>query len=714
MSAAEKMQIEATLQATPPVAVEERVAALRQRIDQANVEYYVHDNPTLTDAEWDALMNELRAIEAEYPALVTPDSPTQRVGTAPSAQFGTVTHPVPMLSLGNVFSRDDLGAWAERVYRIIGRDTIIFDVEPKIDGLAVALTYENGRLVRGATRGDGFTGEDVTANLRTVRTVPLKLREPLPGAVEVRGEVYLTRTGFHRLNEERERDGLATFANPRNAAAGSLRQLDQTITASRPLGFFAYAAGYWTDPTAMPVRAQSELLARLHALGFRPSPHATTCNTVDEVWERCTHWREQRDALDFEIDGVVIKVDSLGLQEELGNVAREPRWATAYKFPATQVRTRINAITIQVGRTGSLNPVAELEPVNVAGVIVARATLHNEDEIRRKDIHVGDTVIIQRAGDVIPQVVSVVTDARDGGERPFTLPDHCPVCGALVERLPDEAMAYCTNISCPAQVRERIKHYVSRNAMDIEGLGDRLADRFVDLGFLRDVADVYHLESERERLLGLEKLGDKSVDNLLRSIDGSRDRPLARLVFGLGIRHVGERSAGLLAGRFTTMDALAAATADDLGTVNGVGAIMARSIVDFFAEPQNRELIAKLAAAGVRMADPPRALPTGPQPLAGQTFVLTGRLEGMSRPQAETRLKALGAQTTGTVTKKTTAVIVGAEAGSKADRAVALKVPMLDEAALLALLDEHERRENHGDDEPGDIDDAPAQAMLPV
>ncbi len=713
MSATEKTQIEATLQAAPPVAVEERVAALRQRIDQANVEYYVHDNPTLTDAEWDALMNELRALEAEYPALVTPDSPTQRVGTAPSAQFGTVTHPVPMLSLGNVFSRDDLGAWAERVYRLIGRDTITFTVEPKIDGLAVALTYENGQLVRGATRGDGFTGEDVTANLRTVRTVPLKLREPLPGAVEVRGEVYLTRTGFHRLNEERERDGLATFANPRNAAAGSLRQLDQTITASRPLGFFAYAAGYWTDPAAMPVRAQSELLDRLHTLGFRPSPHATTCDTVDAVWERCRYWHDQRDALDFEIDGVVIKVDSLGLQEELGNVAREPRWATAYKFPATQVRTRINAITIQVGRTGSLNPVAELEPVNVAGVIVARATLHNEDEIRRKDICIGDTVLIQRAGDVIPQVVSVVTDARDGSERPFALPDHCPVCGAQVERLPDEAMAYCTNISCPAQVRERIKHYVSRNAIDIEGLGDRLVDRFVDLGFLRDVADVYHLERERERLLGLEKLGDKSVDNLLRSIDGSRDRPLARLVFGLGIRHVGERSAGLLADRFTTMDALAAATADDLGTVNGVGAIMARSVVDFFAEPQNRALITKLAAAGMRMADPPRPLPTGPQPLAGQTFVLTGRLEGMSRPQAEARLKALGASIASTVTKRST-VIIGAEPGSKADRAVALKVPTLDEAALLALLDEHERRENHGDDEAGDTDDAPAQGMLPV
>ena len=602
-------------------------------------------------------------------------------------------------------------AWAERVYRLIGRETITFDVEPKIDGLAVALTYTDGQFVRGATRGDGFTGEDVTPNLRTVRTVPLRLRDSAPGTIEVRGEVYLTRTGFHRLNEERERDGLATFANPRNAAAGSLRQLDSSITATRPLGFFAYAAGYWTEPAAMPVRAQSELLARLHALGFRPTPHATTCDTVDAVWERCQYWHEQRDALDFEIDGVVIKVDSLGLQEELGFVAREPRWATAYKFPATQVVTRVNDITVQVGRTGSLNPVAELEPVNVAGVIVARATLHNEDEIRRKDIRIGDTVIIQRAGDVIPQVVRVVTERRTGDEQEYHLPEHCPACGARIEHLDDEAMAYCTNISCPAQVRERIKHYVSRGAMDIEGLGERIVDRFADLGFLHDVADIYHLE--REKLLELEKFGEKSVENLLRSIEGSKNRPLARLIFGLGIRHVGERSAGLLADAFSSMDAFMDATLEDLSKVNGVGAIVAQSIVDFFAESRNRDLIAKLAAAGVRMADERRAAPTGPQPLAGHTYVLTGRLESMSRPQAEERLKALGAQAGSTVTKKTTGVIVGAEPGSKAERAVVLKVPVLDEAGLLALLAEHEGGASDGMGQ-GAAGETPAQATLPV
>ncbi len=688
MSVTDKAEIEATLQAAPPVQVEERVASLRQQIDHANVEYYIHDNPTLTDAEYDALMNELRALEADYPALVTPDSPTQRVGTAPSAEFGAVIHPAPMLSLGNVFSREDLHAWAERVYRVAGRETITFAVEPKIDGLAVALTYTDGQFVRGATRGDGFTGEDVTPNLRTVRTIPLRLHAAAPGTIEVRGEVYLTRSGFHRLNEERARDGLATFANPRNAAAGSLRQLDPTITASRPLGFFAYAAGYWTDPAAMPVRAQSDLLHRLHDLGFRPSPHAVTCDTIDAVWERCQHWLTQRDALDFEIDGVVIKVDSLGMQEELGNVAREPRWATAYKFPATQVVTRVNAITIQVGRTGSLNPVAELAPVNVAGVLVARATLHNEDEIHRKDVRIGDTVIIQRAGDVIPQVVRVVTERRTGDEQEFHMPEHCPACGALIEHLPDEAMAYCTNISCPAQVRERIKHYVSRGALDIEGLGDKIVDRFADLGFLHDVADIYHLDPAQ--LLELERFGEKSVENLLRSIEGSKNRPLARLIFGLGIRHVGERSAGLLADAFGSMDALIAATVEDLGKVNGVGAIVAQSIADFFAEPRNRDLITKLAAAGVRLADEPRTAPTGPQPLAGQTFVLTGRLESMSRPQAEARLKALGAQAVSTVTKKTTGVIVGAEPGSKAERAATLKVSILTEEDLLTLLGSNE------------------------
>lgn len=718
MSETDQQTIEATLREDPPIAVRERADYLRRTIDAANVAYYVHDAPTLSDAEWDALLVELRALEATYPGLITPDSPTQRVGAPPSAQFAAVAHPVPMLSLGNVFSEEDLRAWVGRVYRTIGREDIAFAVEPKIDGLAVALTYENGQFVRGATRGDGFSGEDVTPNLRTVRTIPLRLTEAVSGVIEVRGEVYLTRTGFHKLNEDRERDGLPTFANPRNAAAGSLRQLDSAITATRPLGFFAYAAGYWTDRAAMPVAAQSALLARLHAFGFRVSPRFEVYAGVEAVWERCRYWLHERDGLDFEIDGVVIKVDRLGLQEELGNVAREPRWATAYKFPATRVMTRIHAITIQVGRTGSLNPVAELDPVNVAGVMVARATLHNEDEIRRKDIRVGDTVVIQRAGDVIPQVVEVVTERRTGDEQPFALPDHCPVCGAQVERLPDEAMAYCTNISCPAQVRERIKHYVSRGAMDVEGLGERNVDRFVDLGFLHDVADMYHLE--REKLLALERFGEKSVDNLLREIAVSTNRPLARLIFALGIRHVGERASGLLAEAFGNMDALIAAPSEDLAKVSGVGDTIARSITDFFAEPRNRELVEKLRAAGVLLADAPRAVVVGPQPLAGKTYVLTGRLEAMSRPEAEARLKELGAATTSTVTKKTAAVIVGAEPGSKAERAIALKVPTLDEAGLLMLLDgaEADAARDGTAGETGDEDEGtgapPAQGTLPL
>ncbi len=708
MEQTDRASIEATLHEDPPIAVEERVAWLRQEIDRANVAYFVEDNPALTDAEWDALMRELRAIEAEYPVLVTPDSPTQHVGAAPAAQFGSVTHPVPMLSLSNVFSREELQAWAGRVFKIAGRESIVFDIEPKIDGLAIALTYEDGRLVRGATRGDGFQGEDVTANLRTVRTIPHRFHAPMTGMLEVRGEVYLTRPEFHRINEERARDGQATFANPRNAAAGSLRQLDSRITASRNLRFFAYAVGYWSEGADFTVRAQSEILHRLRAFGFETSLDSVTCDTLDAVWDRCLYWHDRRDALDFEIDGVVIKVNSLGMQEELGNVAREPRWATAYKFPAVRVTTRVHAITIQVGRTGSLNPVAELDPVNVAGVIVARATLHNEDEIRRKDIRIGDTVIIQRAGDVIPQIVSVVTEQRTGEEQEFALPETCPVCGSQVERLPDEVMAYCTNISCPAQVRERIAHYVSRGAMDIEGLGARNVDRFVELGFLRDIGDIYHLE--REKLLELERFGEKSVENLLRNIETSKDRPLARVIFGLGIRHVGERASGLLAETYRSMDALLGATADDLARIVGIGPIVARSIADFFAEARNRDLVAKLATAGVRMADAARAEPTGPQPLAGQTYVLTGRLEAMSRPQAEARLKALGALTTGTVTKKTTAVIVGAEAGSKADRAAALKVPTLDETALLALLAEHE---NSGDAASDSMDSlSPVQGAL--
>jgi len=673
----------------PPLDVAARVADLRAQINRANVEYYVYDNPTLTDAEYDALMRKLREIEAQHPALVTPDSPTQRVGAAPASQFGTVRHPIPLLSLGNVFSREDLDAWTDRVYRTLGWQEVAFDAEPKIDGLAVALRYEDGQFVQGATRGDGVTGEDVTGNLRTVRSIPLRLRESLAGTLEVRGEVYLTRTGFHRLNEERERDGLPVFANPRNAAAGSLRQLDSTITASRPLAFFAYAVAATRATALERVETQSDLLARLHALGFRVSPQYTVAHSVDALWERCQYWLAQRDALDFEIDGVVIKVDRFGAQEELGNVAREPRWATAYKFPATRVVTRIHAITIQVGRTGSLNPVAELDPVNVAGVLVSRATLHNEDEIRRKDLRIGDMVVVQRAGDVIPQVVSVMVERRAGTEQPFIMPDHCPVCGALVERLPDEVMVYCTNISCPAQVRERIKHYVSRDAIDIEGLGERNVDRFADLGLLQDVADIYGLE--REKLITLERLGEKSVDNLLLAISESKDRPFARLVFALGIRHVGERSAGLLAAHFRTMDALSAAAPEEIAQVNGVGAIMARSIADFFAEAQNRTLIEKLRMAGVRMADEAQAAPVGSQPLAGMTYVLTGRLEGMSRPQAEARLQALGATTTGTVTKKTSAVIVGTEPGSKAERAQTLKVPILDEAGLLALLEGNER-----------------------
>ncbi len=671
----------------------ERVAALRATIERGNYEYYILDNPTLSDAEWDAALRELRALEEAHPELVTPESPTQRVGATPQSGWAQVQHPRPMLSLGNVFDEAGFREWAARVFKLAGREEgqITFVVEPKIDGLAVALTYVDGRFERGATRGDGFTGENFTQNLRTVRRIPLRLHDaapPAPATLEARGEVYLPRSAFEAINRQRAEAGESLFANPRNAAAGSLRQLDQRITASRPLGFFAYQIGYVEGGT-LP-RGHAAALDWLRDLGFPVNPEIETYTSLDEVWARCAWWQSQRDSLDYEIDGAVVKVDSFGLQEELGTVARDPRWAIAVKFPPVQATTQLREITINVGRTGSLNPLAHLEPIVVGGVTVSRATLHNEAEIRRLELKLGDWVIIERRGDVIPKIIKAIPERRDGTETEYCFPDHCPVCGTAVDRDEEEGgpIRYCPNSACPAQFKEHLAHFAGRGAMDIEGLGEKIVDRFADLGFLHDVADIYHLDPTQ--LLALEKFGEKSVENLLRSIEGSKNRPLARLVFGLGIRHVGERSAGLLADAFGSMDALIAAPVEDLGKVNGVGAIVAQSIADFFAEPRNRDLIAKLAAAGVRMADEPRTAPTGPQPLTGQTFVLTGRLESMSRPQAEARLKALGAQAVSTVTKKTTAVIVGAEPGSKAERAATLKVPILTEEDLLTLLGSNE------------------------
>ena len=665
---------------------ERRVDTLRRAIEKHNYDYYILDQPSATDAEYDALWRELRDLEAAHPELISPESPTQRVGTTPSSRFNQIQHPVPMLSLSNVYNRGELDAWVTRLERILPGTHFSFVTEPKIDGLAVALTYLDGVLQRGATRGDGVTGEDITANLRTIKNVPLRLQEPdaasLPAAIEVRGEVFMRRADFAALNEGLARDGGKTFMNPRNAAAGSLRQLDPGITAKRPLRLAAFGIGYVEGGPEIP--SHSAGLRLLRSLGFDTSPDARIDNTIDDVWAQCESWLERRNGLGFEIDGVVVKVDDLQHQEELGVVSREPRWATAYKFPAIQQTTRINDIIINVGRTGTLNPLALLEPVNIGGVLVSRATLHNEDEIRRKDIRIGDTVVVQRAGDVIPQVVQVLTERRTGEEREFVMPDRCPVCSSPAHRAEGEAARYCTNSACPAQLKRHVHHFVARGAMDIEGLGEKLADRFVDLGMIRDVGDIYALDWNR--IAELEGLGALSASNLRAAVEASKNRPLARLIFGLGIPFVGERSSQLLADRFHSIQNLIDADVETVDSVPGIGPVQAKGVADFLQTPENLAVIEKLHAAGVRLVDADAGDGPASGPLAGKTVVLTGRLSTMTRTDAENALRRAGANVAGSVSKKTSAVFAGEDAGSKVDRARALGVPVLGEPMLHAVL----------------------------
>jgi DNA ligase (NAD+) len=589
-----------------------------------------------------------------------------------------------MLSLSNVFDRDELFAWAARARRFAGGAALSFVVEPKMDGLAVALTYVNGRFDRGATRGDGFVGENITANLRTIKTLPLVLHdgEPPPGTIEVRGEVYMRKADFERLNHRIVEEGGDAFMNPRNSAAGSLRQLDTRITASRPLRLMTYGIGYVQDGSLPATHAGAlELLDRF---GFPTPPDRVVADTIEAVWERCEWWLERRHDLEFEIDGVVVKVDDIRLQEEIGFVSREPRWATAYKFPAIQKTTKLLGIQVNVGRTGTLNPLAILEPVNIGGVIVQRATLHNEDEIARKDLRIGDTVVVQRAGDVIPQIVKVVTEHRTGEEQPWQMPELCPVCGSPTNREPGVAMRYCTNSACPAQLKEHLHHFVSRVAMDIDGLGAKLVDRFVDLGWIHDAADIYALPWEQ--VAQLEGLGEKSAANLQAGVEASKGRPLARVINALGIRHIGERTAGLLAERFGSLDSIQSASLEEINAVGGIGEVLAKSVYDFFQEPHNIAIIEKLRAAGVRVADDVEAIGPREMTLSGLTFVLTGRLETLTRPQAEERLRRAGANVSGSVSKKTSFVVAGEEAGSKADRARELGVRIITEREMLAML----------------------------
>jgi len=664
--------------------VQKRVLDLREQLAYHNYLYYVLDQPEIPDAEYDRLLRELQDLEAQHPELVTPDSPTQRVGAAPLKAFDEVRHEVPMLSLANAFDEEEVEAFDRRARERLEVAALVYTAEPKLDGLAVSLLYRDGVLERGATRGDGTTGENVTANLRTLGSVPLRLRgEGWPAQLEVRGEVVMTRAGFEELNRRQIKRGEKTFVNPRNAAAGSLRQLDSRVTAERPLELYCYGIGL-VEGAELPGR-HSERLAQLREWGLRVTSLVQVVEGVAGCLDYYRDMQAKRDALPFDIDGVVYKVDDLAQQEALGFVSRAPRWALAHKFPAQEEMTRLLEVEWQVGRTGALTPVARLEPVFVGGVTVTNATLHNQDEIERKDIHLGDTVIVRRAGDVIPEVVGAVASKRPKGARRPHLPEHCPVCGSEVERPEGEAVARCTGgLYCAAQRRESVKHFASRRAMDIEGLGDKLVDQLDEKGLIRDLSDLYHLH--KDQLSSLDRMGEKSAENLLEALEKSKGTTLARFIFALGIRQVGEATAQALAAHFGGIEALQDADAEALEAVPDVGPVVAHSIRAFFHEKHNRQVIGKLIAAGVHWPAVARA-PQGEAPLAGKTVVITGTLAAMTRDQAKERLQALGAKVSGSVSAKTSFVVAGESAGSKLDKAQALGVEVWDEARLLELLE---------------------------
>ncbi len=666
----------------------ERVDRLRGVLRYHGYRYYVLDDPEVSDAEYDALMAELKELEAAHPELITPDSPTQRVGAEPLSEFEKVEHRRPLLSLENAFSEDEVRAWEKRLQRILGDGASMrYTVEPKIDGLAVSLRYEEGVLVQGATRGNGFVGEDVTQNLRTVPAIPLRIPvlggDPPPRHLEARGEVYMPRDRFEEMNRRREEEGDKLFANPRNAAAGSVRQLDPSITATRPLSVFMYAVGEveGASPTT-----QWDALTFLQDLGFPIADNITRCDDLEQVLELYQQWLAQRDDLNYDADGVVIKVDSLAQQDVLGEVSHAPRWAIAFKFPAHEGITRLLRIGINVGRTGSLNPYAELEPVRIGGVTIRAATLHNEEDIHRKDIREGDTVVVKRAGDVIPQIVAPVVELRTGEEKVFRMVQNCPVCGQPVVKPGDEVMYYCINASCPAQLVARVEHFASRGAMDIEGFGERLAGAFVEKGLLKDVADFYYLS--REDLLDLEGFADKSADNLLAAIGTSKERPLWRLVTGLGIRGVGAVVAQLLTREFASLDELMGAKEERLEAVGGLGPHTAQNIVDFFSQERNRRLVEKLRRAGVRMSRLPEEETAQAGPLSGMTFVITGTLPTMSREAATEYIESRGGRVTSSVSRSTSYLLVGdAPGATKLSKAEELGVQRLSEEELFRLAE---------------------------
>ncbi len=674
--------------------IRNRIQQLKNQINHHNHRYYILDNPEISDSGYDGLMRELKQLEEQYPRLLTSDSPTQRVGATPVEAFGIVEHPLPLLSLGNVFSRDELSAWYARTLKLTNESQFNFIGEYKIDGFAVALTYVNGQLTTGATRGDGLHGENITQNLRTIRSIPTSINRDAPPRFEVRGEVFLSKTGFHKLNQERAAEGLPQFANPRNAAAGSVRLLDSRITAKRPLDIYIYMLGYAEGRAVPPTHW--ETLEYLKSLGFKTNPNnrqLISIKQVEEYYETC---EEKRDSLPYETDGVVIKIDQLDLQERLGNIGREPRWAIAYKFPAVQGTTRLLNISISVGRTGTLNPYAILEPISMGGVTIKQAALHNEDDIRRKDIRVGDTVIVQRAGEVIPEIVGPVSSKRIGQEKEFSLLEKlkneqgepvCPSCGKNSIIKPEgEVMYYCTNTACPDQVQERLQHFVSRGAMDIRGIGKALSAILLKEELVKNVADIYNLRSKEARLLSLEKIAEKSISNIFKAVEKSKERPFPKVIFALGIRHVGDETANILAKEFQSIDELASASKEHLMLMPAIGPKISDSIITFFNQEENQNIVKRLIEAGVRLKE--TATEPADLPLTGMQFVITGTLEDFTRQQAQDRIKNLGGSTGSNVTRKTNYVVIGTNPGSKLDQARKLGTEILDETAFVEKLKE--------------------------
>lgn len=668
---------------SPSAAVVKRIEQLRNELREHDYRYYVLAQPTISDEEYDRLMRELISLEQEYPLLVTPDSPSQRVGGQPTKEFPTVTHAVPMLSLSNAYSEDEFLDFNRRVKSMLGGEPYEYVCELKYDGVAISLIYEDGILVRGATRGDGVQGDDITQNLKTVRSIPLRIRSDERNSrdLEVRGEVFMTREDFKRMNEERELEGEKIFVNPRNAAAGTLKLQDSKLVARRPLKFVAY----FLRSERGGVETHMDGLKTLQRLGFPVSEHARLCKSAESVITYWKEWEEKRDSLPFDIDGIVVKVNSLRQQETLGAIAKSPRWAIAFKFASRKAETVLKGIRLQVGRVGTVTPVADLEPVFLGGTTVSRATLHNEDYIRELDIRPGDAVIVEKGGDVIPKVSAVVKEKRKAGTKPFQMPHTCPECNSKIYRPEGEANYYCENTECPAQVKGRIIHFAHRGAMDIEGLGEAIVDQLVSLGFVKNYADLYDLHTKKSRLLQLERWGEKSVQNLLDAIEESKMQPYSRLLYALGIRHVGEGVAQLIVRHVPSLHELMETEREDLEKIQGIGPRIAESIYRFFRDPHNRRIIERLEKAGVQTKEKVRRI-SSPSPFAGKTVVLTGGLESMSREEAKKKIELLGGKVTSSVSRNTDLVVAGVDAGSKLQKAKELKIRIIDENEFLHLL----------------------------